>query len=41
MIRNVYSEYLTICESIADNFVWMKFNKVFIGHNDDLYICCV
>ena len=41
MIRNVYSEYVTICESIADTFVRMKFSKEFIGLNDDLYICCV
>ena len=41
MIRNVYSEYVTICESIADTFVWMKFSKECIGLNDDLYICSV
>ena len=41
MIRNVYSEYVTIYESIADTFVWMKFSKEFICLNDDLYICCV
>ena len=40
MIRNVYSEYVTICESIADTFVWIKFSKEFVGINDDLYICC-
>jgi len=41
MIRNVYSEYVTICESIADTFVWKKLSKELIDLNDYLYICCV
>ncbi|CAG2192026.1 unnamed protein product [Mytilus edulis] len=39
MINTIYSPYISFIESIADTFVWLKFDKVLFDFDQDLYVC--
>ncbi|CAC5379506.1 unnamed protein product [Mytilus coruscus] len=39
MINNIYSPYISFIESIADTFMWLKFDKLLFDFDQDLYVC--
>ena len=39
MIRNNISKVASLCEIIADTFVWLKVDKSLFVFREDLYIC--
>ena len=39
MIKESYSRHISVCEVVADTFVWIKFHGELFNFNEDLYMC--